>query len=170
MTNPTERFALACNYIRGPKVDDWVADQVDALQVKVFGDANNVPTHADTDEALWQNFMAEFRRVFTDPGAKEKAIAELRTPEMTGEDIQDYILTFEDLLMEAGWRRDTVETVDYFRDGLPTNLHRHVSNWDHTPVTLDEWELAARVEVERTHRIRALPQTRRRRPARKAQV
>ena len=28
---------------------------------------------------------------------------------MTGEDIQDYILTFEDLLMEAGWRRDTVE-------------------------------------------------------------
>ena len=60
MTNPTERFALACNYIRGPKVHDWVADQVDALQVKVFGDANNAPTHADTDEALWQNFRQSF--------------------------------------------------------------------------------------------------------------
>ena len=170
MTNPAERVALACNCIRGPKVHDWAADQIDALHEKVFGDANSAPTRADTDEALWHDFIAEFQRVFTDPGAKENAIAELRTPEMTGEDIQDYILAFEGLLMEAGWERDTVETVDYFRDGLPTNLHRHVLNRDHTPVTLDEWESAAQVEVEKTRQNQNLPQTRRKRPARKARA
>ena len=122
MTNPAERVALACNYIRGPKVHDWVANQVDALQARVFGDANSAPTHADTDEALWQGFIAEFQRVFTDPGAKDKAIAELRTLQMTGEEIQDYILTFEDLLMEAGWKRDAVETVDYSRQPIYTDI------------------------------------------------
>ena len=72
--------------------------------------------------------------------------------------------------MEAGWEQDMVETVDYFRDGLPTNLHRHVLNRDHTPVTLDECESAAQVEVEKTRQNQNLPQTRRKRPARKARA
>ena len=84
-----------------------------------------------------------------------KAIAELRTLEMTREDIQDYIQTFEGLLRRAGWKRNAVETVDCFRDGLPTNLLRQIRNLDHTPVTSDEWESAARIEVEKTHRSRA---------------
>lgn len=47
------------SYTDGHKVDGWVADQV-------FGDASNAPTHADTDEALWQGFITEFQRAFVE--------------------------------------------------------------------------------------------------------
>ena len=57
--NPVQRAALALSYTDGPKVDDWVADQV-------FGDASNTPRHTDTDEALWQDFITEFQRAFAE--------------------------------------------------------------------------------------------------------
>ena len=59
---------LPCQY--SPKIDDWVADQVDVLQAKVFGDlfgdADNAPRHADTDEALRQDFITELQRAFAE--------------------------------------------------------------------------------------------------------
>jgi hypothetical protein len=65
MTNTTARVALALKYMRGPKVGDCVAEKTDVLQAKVCN-ANNAPTHADTDGALWQEFITEFQRAFAE--------------------------------------------------------------------------------------------------------
>jgi hypothetical protein len=47
ISNPMQKVVLALTYIRGPKVDDWVSQQFNALSMKVTGDANQAlaPTH-----------------------------------------------------------------------------------------------------------------------------
>jgi len=36
MVNPYQRVALALSYIKGPYVDDWVAQQIVAAATKVY--------------------------------------------------------------------------------------------------------------------------------------
>lgn len=149
ITNPERRTALALNYIRGPKVDAWVSQQCRALCKKVNGDDNRAPTHDDTgtDETLWEDFGAEFARAFTDTA--EEALARLNDLRMTGDDIEIYIATFEDLLDETECERNDRLMVDYFRQGLPTDLMRSIMKRETTPDTIDEWQSAARKEAER---------------------
>jgi hypothetical protein len=60
ISNPKRRVALALTYIRGPRVDNWVSQQFNALLMKISGDANHPPKHA-MDEALWEEFITEFK-------------------------------------------------------------------------------------------------------------
>ena len=61
ITNPKRRVALALTYIRGPKVDAWVAQQHYLLSIKANRAARTHRDAADTDEALWEDFIAEFK-------------------------------------------------------------------------------------------------------------
>ena len=144
ITNPTRRVALALTYIRGPKVDAWVTQQYDSLSIK----ANHARTHSDTDEALWEDFVAEFKRTFAEP--KWEVFDKLKNLQMSGDDIEMYIATFEDLMRRAKCTRESgpISMARYFREGLPTDLVRSIMKRQAIPSTIDEWESAARKEVE----------------------
>jgi len=145
-TNPMRRVALALTYIRGPKVDAWVSQQFDVLRVKVFGDGDHPPTHADTDEALWDDFMTEFKRTYGE--MTEEVIARMRKLHMIGDDIEMYIASFENLMRQAECKRESISMVCQFRDGLPTDFQRSIVE-RRIPNTLDDWQSAAREEVRR---------------------
>ena len=92
MTNPKRRVALALSYIRGPKVDAWVTQQCDALSIK----NNDAWMRANMDEALWEDFIAEFKRAFAEP--KWKVIDKLEHLQMAGDEVEMYIAKFENLV------------------------------------------------------------------------
>ena len=148
ITNPKRRVALALTYIRGPKVDAWVAQQYDALlSIKA---SNHVRTHVDNcsdQEALWEEFIAEFKRAFAEPSWE--VFAMLETLRMAENDVEMYIATFENLMRRAECKRESGPMVHYFRQGLPTNLERSIVKRQAIPNTIDEWQSAARKEVER---------------------
>jgi hypothetical protein len=142
MTNPMRRVALALSYIRGPKVDAWVTQQCDALSIKI----NDARTHANTDEALWEDFIAEFKRAFAEP--KWKVLARLDNLRMAGDEIEIYIAKFENLVRRAECNRESRSMVDKFFRGLPADFLRSITNRV-IPDTIDEWQSAARNEVKK---------------------
>jgi hypothetical protein len=145
ITNPKRRVALALTYIRGPKVDAWVSQQYDALlSIKV----NHARTQADADEeTLWEDFTVEFKRAFAEPSWE--VFARLESLRMAGDEVEMYIATFENLMRRAECKRESGPMVHYFRQGLPTNLERSITKRQAIPNTIDEWQAAARNEVER---------------------
>ena len=163
ITNPKRRVALALTYIRGPKVDAWVSQQYDALLStkanhhplasrtprtgSTAGDNLKDDDPADDPEALWESFMAEFERAFAEPSWE--VFARLENLRMAGDDVEMYIATFENMMRRAECRRESGPMVHYFRQGLPTNLERSITKRQAIPNTIDEWQSAARKEVER---------------------
>ena len=107
MANPFARVALALSYIKGPNVDDWVAQQIDEVYWKVHGDPTRnpplQPTHRDDDERLWTEFVNDFTDAFGDTAEAERAYGDLQKLELKGNRVDDYIATFEKLLRRAGW-------------------------------------------------------------------
>jgi len=106
-------------------------------------------THgADTDEeALWEDFIEEFKRAFAEPSWE--VFAKLEKLRMAGDEVEMYIATFENLMRRAECKRESGPMVHYFRQGLPTNLERSIMKRQAVPNTIDEWQSAARKEVER---------------------
>ena len=159
MINPFQRIALALSYMKGPKVDDWVLQQGDNLTVRVQGNTlvNPMipPTHRDDDETLWREFVADFTRVFTDTASSEQVYAALTDLQMKGEDIDDYIATFESLIVKVGWERAAQGSLEMFKQGLTPGIHYRILNRNPVPRTIDDWYAAAREEVTRRQMIRA---------------
>jgi hypothetical protein len=143
ITNPKRRVALALTYIRGPKVDAWVGQQYDALSRNLKA-INHSRTHADTDEALWEDFIAEFKRAFAE--SPWEVLAKLKNLQMAGDNVEIYIATFENLIRRAESKRE--DGVRYFRQGLSTDLLRSILESQAIPNTIDEWQSAARSGVE----------------------
>ena len=150
ITNPKRRVALALTYIRGPKVDAWVSQQYDALLKK----ANHAPTHADTNEAVWEDFIADFKRAFAEPAWK--VISELENLRMAKDDVEMFIATFENLASRAEFKRESVSMVHYFRQCLPTYLVRSIMKREAIPNTIDEWQSATRKEVTKRAMMKKL--------------
>ena len=98
MTNPFQRVALALLYIKGPHVNNWVAQQINKAATKVY---NNV--YLETDERIWQEWKQAFDLVFTDTASVEQAYAELTKLEMKNNEIDKYIAAFERLRIRARW-------------------------------------------------------------------
>ena len=159
MINPFQRIALALSYMKGPKVDDWVLQQGDNLTIRVQGNTlvNPMipPTHRDDDETLWREFVADFTRAFTDTASSEQAYAALTDLQMKGEDIDDYIATFESLIVKAGWERAAQGSLEMFKQGLTPGLHYRILNRNPVPRTIDDWYTAAREEMTRRQMIHA---------------
>jgi len=79
---------------------------------------------ANTDERLWMEVAASFLRHFADSLAKENAQSALQEGlKMKGEDIDNYMAEFEELVRMAGYRFDMPQTIETFTEGLPTGLY-----------------------------------------------
>jgi hypothetical protein len=152
MSNPFSRIALCLSFIRGPRVDNWVAEKINQLRRAVLGDPAQglAATHLQTDEDLWHNFGADFRGTFEDTASEENAYAKLKSLRMDGDQIDEYIATFEVLLARAGWQRNDKGSIDLFFNGLSNKVQRKIlSIYAILPVTIDDWQAAARQVVQR---------------------
>jgi Retrotransposon gag protein len=127
--SPFRRIALALTFMHGPKVDDWVIQYIDHVSTKVYSDQTMNPptpaTHQFNDEHLWTEFVADFRRVYSDTAEAEGAYAKLMNLSMKdGEgQLDNYIAEFKTLLHKARWEHDTQGAVNLFKQGLKLNLH-----------------------------------------------
>jgi hypothetical protein len=64
---------------------------------------------------------------------------------MTGVDLDTYIADFEKLAQNAGYCLNEKGAIILFRKGLPYRLHKAIVDKAHpTPITIDQWQQAAR--------------------------
>ena len=152
MINPFQRIALCLSFIRGEQVDNWVVEKINQLRRAVLGDpvTGIPPTHLPTDEALWNDFGADFRQAYQDTAAEENAYTDLKNLHMTEDRIDEHIAHFEVLLVKAGWNRSNKGSINLFFNGLTKSVQRKIlSLYAILPITLDEWQSAARQVVQR---------------------
>ena len=141
--NPFQRVVLALSYIKGPHVNDWVAQQINKAATKVY---NNI--YLETDERIWQEWEQAFNLAFTDTTSVEQAYTELTKLEMKNDKIDEYITAFERLCIRARWEQDAHGTLEMFKKGLPRCLHWTILQRDPMPGNIDKWIMVARQEIQ----------------------
>jgi Retrotransposon gag protein len=107
MKQPYACVAMALSLIHGPKVDDWVDEQLNNLELKIR-------TTPRSDETLWTEFEAAFTNAFTDTAKKEDAYQKLKHLKMKDESVNDYIMSFNSLATKAGWELNNEGMIDAF--------------------------------------------------------
>ena len=85
--------------------------------------------------------------MFKDSAVIEHANFELRTITMKGQEVDEYINKFEDLIVLAECDRMEQGSVELFCDGLLTEIHLKIMNQSFLPQTIDQWQGFARDEV-----------------------
>jgi Retrotransposon gag protein len=136
------RVATALSLVRGPKVDDWVDEQLKELEQKVRMISRN-------DESLWTEFEAAFTTTFTDTAKKEDAYQKLKHLKMKDELVNDYITAFNSLAAKAGWELSNAGTIDAFCSGLRPGTLNAIMNQDVWPDMMPQWQQAARDEMRK---------------------
>jgi Retrotransposon gag protein len=104
-------ITMALSLIRGPKVNDWVDEQLNDLELKVH-------MKPRSDKTLWTEFETTFTNAFTDITKKEDAYQKLKHLKMKDELINDYIMAFNSLAAKAGWELSNEGMIDAFCSGL----------------------------------------------------
>jgi hypothetical protein len=146
MQVPYLRTMYALSLIKGPLVKDWANDQVVELRNKVSR-ANN-PILRD-DNTLWNEFNAAFIAAFSDTARVQNAHMSLQHLKMRGDDLDTYISTFRHLAKEANYDLTATATVHIFARGLEPKLRSAILHRETLPITMAEWENAARMEKEK---------------------
>jgi hypothetical protein len=148
MKLPADRVALALTYIKGPRVNNWVYQQIELLSKKVDGDRRNPPEYEEANEDLWEEFIEDFIKAFIHTAGKEEAFGRLRDLNMEGLEVDEYVAEFELLVLEAGWKLDNKGTMELFKDGLPQWLtKRMLLMREHRPDTLKGWIQSVQEEI-----------------------
>jgi Retrotransposon gag protein len=115
------RIATALSLIRGPKVDDWVDEQLKELEQKVRATPRS-------DETLWMEFEVAFIAAFTNTAKKEDAYQKLKHLKMKDELVDNYITTFNSLAVKAGWELSNASTIDAFHSRLQPGTLNAIMN------------------------------------------
>jgi hypothetical protein len=91
MATPLECTMLFLTFIRGPKVGNWVNDQVKVVSRHIHQGGNK------TDEFIWDTVMDEFANMFQDIMSHERAENELNHLRMEGGNLDIYTSEFKRL-------------------------------------------------------------------------
>jgi Retrotransposon gag protein len=135
MKQPYAHVAMALSLIRGPKVNDWVDEQLKELEQKTR-------MISRSDETLWTDFEVAFATAFTNT-AKKDAYQKLKHLKMNDELVDDYITAFNSLAAKAGWELNNAGTIDAFHSGLRPGTLNAIMNRDVWPETMAQWQQAA---------------------------
>jgi hypothetical protein len=100
MATPLECTMLFLTFIRGPKVGNWVNDQVKLASRHIRQGGNK------TDEFIWDTIMAEFAVTFQDIMSHERAENELNYLQMEGGNLDIYTAEFKHLAQLAKYNLD----------------------------------------------------------------
>jgi hypothetical protein len=122
------------SYIKGPNIDDWVADQVEILNEKTTRVQNPIDR---ADKVLWNDFNTAFTTAFTDTAKEQVAHQKLMALKMYKDDVDSYIATFGNLVKAAGYDHNTKGTMHLFAQGLRPELLRAILYSNNIPDTID---------------------------------
>jgi hypothetical protein len=101
------------------------------------------------DEDLWDEFKESFLNSFIDTAAKEHAMRKFNNLEQKGNEIDDYIIEFNNLCSRLEFDRKSPLLIDKFCDGLSKGIHSKILQLDIWPETLEEWQETARRMMQR---------------------
>ena|ERR1700691_3297091 len=146
MKNPYKRCTYFLGLCSGVHVEDWVFQQIKELKDKTTRRSDPIPKDK---EELWQDLIQNFANAFTWTGKVEQARIDLANLEMKGDNIDEYVAKFENLLRKGEIPRDDVAALMRFKGGLRKGVHAAILRRDTWPTTLDGWEENARREVRR---------------------
>jgi len=138
MKVPYQWVALCLGFLEGDKICEWKDDQLRTLQDEIRSrtSCNN--------KRLWDNFKRSFINSFVDMAVKEYATQEFNRLEQKGDEINDYIVQFNNLSARLQHNRDSPLLIKRFCEGLNKGTHNDIMNLDIWPESLDEWQEAAR--------------------------
>jgi hypothetical protein len=120
MATALERTMLFLTFIRGPKVGNWVNDQV-----KTVGKYIRQGGHK-TDEFIWDTVIDEFANTFQDIMSHERAENELNHLRMEGGNLDIYLAEFKRLARLAEYNLEERLVGRKYFDGLPEGLRRAI--------------------------------------------
>src|ERR1700682_5145996 len=112
MKIPYYRVAICLGFFEGDDICEWKDNQTHQLQDKV----RKGTAHGNED--LWDNFKREFLNSFHDTAAKECTLEEFSTLEQKGEEIDNYIIKFNNLSSRLQYDRNSPLLVEKFCGGL----------------------------------------------------
>jgi hypothetical protein len=95
---PYKRCTYFLGLFDGNKVEDWVQDQTAILWEKTTRRSDPI---TKTDEDLWDNLINAFKNAFAHTGRVKQARMDLAKLEMEGNQIDEYIAKFENLLCKS---------------------------------------------------------------------
>jgi hypothetical protein len=79
-------------------------------------------------------------RAFKDVNTKDQAITELMNLQMTGDQLDTYNTTFNQLLQKCKWNCNEQGTMQLYHRGLIMSLLKRMLDQDDHPDTLDGWQ------------------------------
>jgi hypothetical protein len=133
MTNAAEKMLCTMGFIWGPNVAACVEDELQSLEQRMV-------QWGDEDPWTWELFEQGMDRAFKDVNTKDQAITELMNLQMTGDQLNVYNTTFNQLLQKCGWNCDEQGTMQLYHRGLIVSLLRRMLDQDSHPGTLDGWQ------------------------------
>jgi hypothetical protein len=146
------RVLYCLTLFKGPTVMLWVNEVEDSMERDL---ANHTLGLTKDSQFLWNQFLDAFDRDWTDSLTKEKAYSQLITLKMQPGQLDEYILTFENLAGIAGWSRNAPGTVEFFKRGLVPGVFRTCLMRSSIPDTMDDWQRTTRTETQRYKLIKA---------------
>jgi hypothetical protein len=100
MAMPLECTMLFPTFIRGPKVGNWVNDQVKVVSRHIWQGGHK------TDKFIWDTVMSKFTITFQDIMSHERAENELNHLRMEGGNLDIYLAEFKRLARLAEYNLD----------------------------------------------------------------
>jgi hypothetical protein len=116
MATALERTMLFLTFIRGPKVGNWVNDQVKTVGKYLRQGGRK------TDEFIWDTVIDEFANTFQDIMSHERAENELNHLQMEGGNLDIYSAEFKRLARLAEYNLEERLVGRKYFDGLPEDL------------------------------------------------
>jgi hypothetical protein len=120
MATALERTMLFLTFIRGPKVGNWVNDQVKTVSKYIRQGGHK------TDEFIWDTVIDEFANAFQDIMSHERAENELNHLRMEGGNLDIYSAEFKRLARLAEYNLEERLVGRKYFDGLPEGLRRAI--------------------------------------------
>jgi hypothetical protein len=120
MATALERTMLFLTFVRGPKVGNWVNDQVKAVGKYIRQGGHK------TDEFIWDTVINEFANTFQDIMSHERAENELNHLRMEGGNLDVYSAEFKRLARLAEYNLEERLVGRKYFDGLPEGLRRAI--------------------------------------------
>ena len=138
IANHYQRSMLFLTYIQGAGVSEWVSAMSEWLQRQIT--QLEIQT---TNHWLWDSTLLSFTRQFMDTLQQEKARLTLHQGiKMQGQDLDNYIAKFEELVWHDQYDINGLQTNDMFTRALPTTLYETIYQHNN-PRTFKQWRTAA---------------------------
>ena len=135
-----EKITFALSYMKGGRAGKWSKNKI-----QEYSKAERGPS--------WDEFLADFREMFSDPDPSETARYKLTHLRQGNRPAEDYVADFKEVMDETGFNDAALAYM--FEKGLSSKLVNAIS---HTlpglPKNLKEWMTTA-VSIDRFHRAQA---------------